>query len=81
MIHAHVFETQRIADYWWQKSILIEKEVIKASRNPMRMIELKNGDVHYFMAEETYQKWSIGRTYIIADELHHSDSLVEREGE
>lgn len=81
MIHAHVFDTQRTADYWWQKSILIEKEVIKASRNPMRMIELKNGDKHYFMAEETYMKWCIGRTYIIADELHHSDSLIESEGE
>lgn len=79
MDHVHVFDTERVTDYWWRNDIE-RMETTKAVRNPIRMIETKNGDTHYYMTGSTYSKWCMGRAYFIEGKLYYSDLLMGSEG-
>lgn len=77
MIQVHVYNTYRELQYYF-KEWLKEFDccVAKTSKAPDYKIVLSNGEEHYFMVWETYDKWCLGRDYYIGHQRYHSGVKV-----
>lgn len=73
MIYAHIYEYMRDADYFAYRFIDDRHDEIEKIKRPSRYIViLKNGDEHHFLSRAVYDRWSMGRTYMIGDVLYRS---------
>lgn len=79
MIYVHVFQTMREATWEFRSFVDDYKDEIKRARaTPIPMVEVSNGNRHYFMNYYAYKKWCRGKTYMWADTLYHSGLEVLR---
>lgn len=63
----------RDADYFAYRFIDDRHDEIEKIKRPSRyIIILKNGDEHHFLSRAVYDRWSMGRTYMIGDVLYRS---------
>ena len=82
MIYAHIFEYMRNAEYYAYRFIDDHHDEIEKIKRPSRfIILLKNGDEHHFLSWAIYDRWCMGRTYMIGDDLYHSGMCVKRSEE
>lgn len=79
MIYAHVSQTMREATWEFRSFVDGYKDGIKRARaTPIPMVELSDGNRHYFMNVYIYEKWCMGKTYMWGETLHHSGQEVLR---
>lgn len=76
MIHAHVYTTARAALYYSREFIrLNEKSITKTQKKsgtlPI-MVGLGSKKQHYFMDVRTYDRWCLGREYVLDGSLYRS---------
>lgn len=77
MIYAHVCETMNLAKWDFRDAVeTFGDEINKTSNYNHPIIFLKNGDEHHFMSWDHYDKWKLGRTYILLGETYHSGVKV-----
>ena len=80
MIHAHIFENMQRAHYYAYHFIDEHRHKIeKTKRTLIYIIILKNGDEHHFLSRAVYDKWSMGRNYMIDDTLYRSGFPCKKE--
>lgn len=80
MIYAHISSTMKeAAEDTFEFIINHSDEIFSTSRGIPSEVVFKNGDIHCFMDELTYNRWCMGRTYKIGDALYHSDQLITEE--
>ena len=82
MIYAHVFPYSKHAEDVFKE--------FAAECNPTRVrkigrclfVAFVGRDEHWFMGEEAFSKWAMGRTYILAGygEQCHSQALMQTKG-
>ena len=82
MIHAHVYVTFHRALYHAQEFIrLNEKSVTKVQKKPGTLpilVELGSKGQHYFMDWHTYERWRMGREYVLDGSLYRSGLKLRR---
>ena len=79
MIYAHIYEYMQNAHYYACRFVDEHRHEIEKIKRPSRfIILLKNGDEHHFMSWAIYERWCMGRTYMIGDDLYHSGMCVKR---
>lgn len=75
MIYAHIFATVHRALYYSQYFISRnEKSITKMQRSgtlPI-LVELDSKEQHYFMDAHTYERWCMGREYVLDGILYRS---------
>lgn len=72
MIYAHVFKYMNRAEVISGRFIAQNYDDIKRVRKMGHIVvELKNGDEHYFMSEVIFDRWKLGRDYMYLDKLYH----------
>lgn len=73
MIYAHVSMLMTTA-YVVSKNFIDNHsdEVKRIKRNGHFIVIMKNGDEHHFLSDVIYDRWCIGRTYMIGDVLYRS---------
>lgn len=86
MIYAHISSTAKeAAEDTFEFIINHSDEIFSTSRRIPAEVIFKNGDIHCFMDELTYDRWCMGKTYKIADDfynpgcLYHSDYPIKEE--
>ena len=76
MIHAHVYVTfHRVLHYALEFIRLNEKSVTKVQKKPGTLpilVELGSKEQHYFMDARTYERWCMGREYVLDGSLYRS---------
>ncbi len=80
MIYAHISSTPKeVAEDTFEFIINHSDEIFSTNKRITAEVIFKNGDIHCFMSELTYDRWCMGRTYKIGDTLYHSDRLITEE--
>ena len=76
MIHAHVYTTARRAVYYSLDFIRRnEKSITRAQKRSGTLpilVELGSKERHYFMDLRTYDRWCLGREYVLDGSLYRS---------
>ena len=76
MTYCHIYETWRKAQYYFSEFVKEnEKCLVKASRINLMTLD-KVGNKHYFMTFDKYERWCLGRTYMLGDKMYHSDMEI-----
>lgn len=78
MIHCHVCLSTREAVYRF--AAYVEENIAKLDRIDrvnLRVLD-KDGNTHYFVSRFRYNKWCLGRTYMLRGELYHSGERYMR---
>lgn len=71
MIYCHLCLSAREAEYWFAKFVTENfAKLDRIDRFNLRILE--DGNVHYFVSQFIYNKWCLGRTYMLNGELYHS---------
>ena len=79
MIYAHIYDYMIHAEGAFRKFIDDNDKIVKIRRAGTQLIAyLQNGDEHHFMSASVFQRWRLGRTYMIGDTLCHSGMPVKR---
>ena len=76
--YCHISTTMRLAEDEMRDYIRFHKEEVENVSIMPLFVTCKNGDTHYFMSGNVYERWCRGRTYILKhpldkyDERYHS---------
>lgn len=54
-------------------------EIIRTNRHDNFRVDLRNGEIHYFVPSCVWDRWTKGRTYLHNGKLYHSDYPVKGE--
>lgn len=80
MMYVFLYHDTKSAEQEFEKALKHKVlRINRASAIPF-LILLANGDEYIFMSYHTYDKWNIGRTYVLDGTLYHSDTPLEEEG-
>lgn len=81
MVYADVWPSIRTATVHAREYIDEHKAIVDHSRmKPYPVIFLMNGDVLCYLSARLYERWCIGRTYMMDGELYHSGLKLPMEG-
>lgn len=72
MIHAHIFNNKREATYHMSDFFWDNREDIKCVTGYRCLVEMNNGDEHYFISDYEYPTWCKGRAYMLNGVPYHS---------
>lgn len=81
IIYADYYNDMKTAAAHAREYINEHKAIIDHSRmKPYPVIFLMNGDVLCYLSARQYERWCIGRTYMLDGELYHSGIKLPKEG-
>ena len=80
IIYADYYNDMKTAAAHAREYIKEHKAIIDHSRmKPYPVIFLMNGDVLCYLSARQYERWCIGRTYMLDGELYHSGIKLSKE--
>ena len=73
-IECHVCPSWRAAFWYYHYFVNVNYDMIEKTleTHDIKIVVLKNGEEHHFMADQVYEHWCKGRTYTIEGTLYHS---------
>lgn len=72
--YAHLYDSPKAADFAFREFLKDNDSRIALSSKPGQIgkVTLKNGDEHYFMSIDQYDRWKQGRKYVHRGTLYRS---------
>lgn len=72
----HIFDYEKYAYICFIEFLNENRDLIKKIDHVKKTVEMKNGEVHYYMGEERYLQWCKGRDYVYDGYIMHSGYIV-----
>lgn len=80
MMYVFLYHDTKSAEQEFKKALKRKVLPINRARVVPFVILLNNDDEFHFMGFHTYDKWKIGKTYVLYETLYHSGTPLEEKG-